>query len=69
MAKKWPKMGYFSKIIEKKCVQIIIISLIYPYINHLENDMSVKTMIVTVIAFYAYVALCLWVMGKLAGAI
>jgi len=31
--------------------------------------MSVKTMIATAIAFWVYVALCLWVMGKLAGAI
>lgn len=31
--------------------------------------MKISTMIVTVIAFYAYVALCLWAMGKLAGAI
>jgi hypothetical protein len=31
--------------------------------------MSVKTMIVTVIAFYAYIWLCLNIMGKLAGAI
>jgi hypothetical protein len=31
--------------------------------------MSIKTMIITVIAFWAYVALCIWVMGKLAGAI
>jgi hypothetical protein len=29
--------------------------------------MSIKTMIVTVIAFWTYVALCLWVMGKLEG--
>jgi len=26
-------------------------------------------MIITAIAFWAYVALCIWVMGKLAGAI
>jgi hypothetical protein len=31
--------------------------------------MSNKTMIITAIAFWAYVALCIWVMGKLAGAI
>jgi len=31
--------------------------------------MSIKTMIVTVVFFYAYVALCLYIMGKLAGAI
>ena len=31
--------------------------------------MSIKTMIVSCIAFYCYIALCLWVMGKLAGAI
>ena len=31
--------------------------------------MKVKTMIVTAIAFWAYVALCIWAMGKLAGAI
>jgi len=31
--------------------------------------MSIKTMIVTAIAFWCYVALCLYVMGKLAGAI
>ena len=31
--------------------------------------MSIKAMIVTVVFFYAYVALCLYVMGKLAGAI
>lgn len=31
--------------------------------------MKIQTMIITVIAFWAYVALCLWVMGKLAGAI
>jgi hypothetical protein len=31
--------------------------------------MSIKTMIVTVVFFYAYVALCLYVMGKLSGAI
>ena len=31
--------------------------------------MSIKTMIIAAIAFWAYVALCIWVMGKLAGAI
>ena len=31
--------------------------------------MSIKTKIITAIAFWAYVALCIWVMGKLAGAI
>ncbi len=31
--------------------------------------MSIKAMIITAIAFWAYVALCIWVMGKLAGAI
>ncbi len=31
--------------------------------------MGIKTMIITAIAFWAYVALCIWVMGKLAGAI
>lgn len=31
--------------------------------------MKVKTMIVTAIAFWAYVALCLYIMGKLAGVI
>ena len=31
--------------------------------------MKISTMIVTVVAFWAYVALCIWVMGKLAGAI
>lgn len=31
--------------------------------------MKISTMIITVIAFYAYVALCIWAMGKLAGAI
>ena len=31
--------------------------------------MKISTMIITVIAFWAYVALCIWVMGKLAGAI
>jgi hypothetical protein len=31
--------------------------------------MSIKTMIVTVVFFYAYVALFLYIMGKLAGAI
>lgn len=31
--------------------------------------MKIKTMIVTVIAFWCYVALCLYIMGKLAGAI
>ena len=34
-----------------------------------ERNMSIKTMIITAIAFWAYVALCIWVMGKLAGAI
>ena len=37
--------------------------------NPLENIMSIKTMIVTAIAFWAYVGLCLYVMGKLAGVI
>ena len=31
--------------------------------------MKIKTMIITAIAFWAYVWLCLQVMGKLAGAI
>ena len=31
--------------------------------------MKISTMIVTVVAFWGYVALCLYVMGKLAGAI
>jgi hypothetical protein len=31
--------------------------------------MSVKTMIATAALFWVYVAFCLWVMGKLAGAI
>jgi len=34
-----------------------------------ENYMSIKTMIVTAIAFWCYVALCLYVIGKLSGAI
>ena len=34
-----------------------------------ERNMSIKTMIITAMAFWAYVALCIWVMGKLAGAI
>jgi len=29
--------------------------------------MKIKTMIVTVIAFWCYVALCLYIMGKLEG--
>ena len=29
--------------------------------------MSIKTIIVTVAAFYAYIALCLFIMGKLEG--
>ena len=37
--------------------------------NPLENIMSIKTMIVGCVAFYAYIALCLYIMGKLAGAI
>ncbi len=31
--------------------------------------MSIKTMILMAIAFWFYVGFCLWVMGKLAGAI
>jgi hypothetical protein len=31
--------------------------------------MKIKTMIIAAIAFWCYVALCLYVMGKLAGAI
>jgi len=31
--------------------------------------MKITTMIATAALFWAYVALCLWVMGKLAGAI
>jgi hypothetical protein len=31
--------------------------------------MKIKTMIITAIAFWAYVWLCLHIMGKLAGAI
>ena len=31
--------------------------------------MKIKTMIITAIAFWAYVWLCLYIMGKLAGAI
>jgi len=34
-----------------------------------ERKMNIKTMIVTVIVFYAYIWLCLHIMGKLAGAI
>jgi hypothetical protein len=33
------------------------------------DNMSVKTMIVVAVAFWAYVWLCLQIMGKLAGAI
>jgi len=31
--------------------------------------MKIKGMIISCIAFYCYIELCLWVMGKLAGAI
>ena len=31
--------------------------------------MSIKTMIVTAVAFWAYVALCLYIIGKLEGVI
>jgi hypothetical protein len=31
--------------------------------------MKISTMIVVAVAFWAYVALCLYIMGKLAGAI
>jgi hypothetical protein len=31
--------------------------------------MKIKTMIITVVAFWCYVALCLYVIGKLEGAI
>lgn len=31
--------------------------------------MKIKTMIATAIAFWCYVALCLYIMGKLVGAI
>ena len=31
--------------------------------------MKISTMIITVVAFWAYVALCIWAMGKFAGAI
>jgi len=34
-----------------------------------QNNMKIKTMIIGAIAFWAYVALCLYIMGKLAGAI
>jgi hypothetical protein len=33
------------------------------------DNMNIKTMIITAIAFWCYVGLCLWVMGKLSGAI
>jgi hypothetical protein len=49
-----------------KCFFAIKIGIVV--INQ-ERNMSVKTMIVTAIAFWVYVAFCLWVMGKLAGAI
>jgi len=39
------------------------------YIINKERDMKISTMIVVAIGFWVYVALCLWVMGKLAGAI
>jgi len=31
--------------------------------------MKIKTMIVTVIAFWCYVALCLWIFGKIEGVV
>jgi hypothetical protein len=31
--------------------------------------MKIKTMIITAIAFWCYVALCIYIIGKLAGAI
>jgi hypothetical protein len=34
-----------------------------------ERDMKISTMIVLAITFWFYVGFCLWVMGKLAGAI
>jgi hypothetical protein len=37
--------------------------------NFRREKMSINTMILTAIAFWCYVGLCLWVMGKLAGAI
>jgi hypothetical protein len=37
--------------------------------NFRREKMSIKTMIVIAIAFWAYVWLCLQIMGKLAGAI
>jgi len=33
------------------------------------DNMNIKTMIITATAFWCYVGLCLWVMGKLSGAI
>jgi len=46
-----------------------IIKITIVVFNFRREKMKIKTMIVTAIAFWAYVALCLWVMGKLAGAI
>jgi hypothetical protein len=37
--------------------------------NFWRDNMKIKTMIIGAIAFWAYVALCLYIMGKLAGAI
>ena len=34
-----------------------------------EKNMSIKAMIIIAIAFWCYVAFCLWAMGKFAGAI
>jgi hypothetical protein len=49
-----------------KCFFAIKIGIVV--INQ-ERNMSVKTMIVICVAFYAYIWLCLQIMGKLAGAI
>jgi hypothetical protein len=46
-----------------------IIKITIVVFNFRREKMKIKTMIVTAIAFWAYVALCLYVMGKLAGAI
>jgi hypothetical protein len=49
-----------------KCFFAIKIGIV---VTNQERNMSVKTMIVVSVAFWAYVWLCLQIMGKLAGAI
>ena len=69
--KSSPSAGpnYFVEEIKEPLSKEERINAYWGNIKHQERDMKISTMIVLAVAFWAYVAFCLWAMGKFAGAI